>query len=213
MKIKLIVALLILFFGGNCIAVADAAMPDGRAWYGSLNIGYANIENEQLEENYKQTQWTFDDGINYSITAGYDFGTYRLEADASYRTFDFEKTTEVSTGNETAGSGDQNQYSLMINGIWEPLQHWIISPFLGAGLGYTKIEWDNVAGVVDDSDTVFTYQIIFGLSYSISNHLFIDATYKYIKPQGVDLLDNAGDIGHFSDQEINLFQLGVRYNF
>ena len=127
---------------------------------------------------------------------------------------DFFKTSGTSLNLE----GDQSQLAVMFNGFWYPYPNWKMSPYLGAGLGFTKISWNNirstdVSGILDDSDNVFTYQLIIGGSYKISSQLSLDVDYRYFAPGDIEIADDSGILGKFDNQELNIFALAIKYKF
>jgi opacity protein-like surface antigen len=200
----------ILFLVVNFIVLTDA-----EARYFTAELGLAQPD-EYNETNFGSTEWEFDDGTNFSFAYGSSLKeTFRLEGEFSYlRQLDFKNRIFIPTGTQQSGSGDQTQVSLMFNGIWQIMPEWKVSPFLGGGIGFTKISWNDVnPGALDDSDTVFTYQIFVGGSVRITNNLFIEGTYYYVKPDDVDITDINGITGKLDNQQLNIFTFGIRYNF
>lgn len=188
-------------------------------WYTRFGIGYAEQIDNYNEENVGTTEWEFDGGPNFTVSAGYGANFWAVEGEVSYKKMDIDSRIFKPTGTRSNYEGDQDQIAFMLNGFWYPKPEWMVSPYLGAGLGVTRISWNDIrfpgsGSVLDDTDTVFTYQLIVGASYAVSPQLSLEIDYRYFAPDDADIVSApAGTVGKLADQELNIFGLAVKYKF
>lgn len=91
---------------------------------------------------------------------------------------------------------------------------WEISPYVGLGIGSTTISWNDVrppgGSAIDDSDVVFSYQLIAGASYKINPHFTVTADYRYFVPGDIEM-DMNGVESKLNNQELNIVGLSLRF--
>lgn len=103
---------------------------------------------------------------------------------------------------------DFKSYSGMWNNYIDILPYEWISPYVGAGLGYTKLKYsskDLTSGehLASDKKTNFTWSLGAGVTVKVTNRINVDAGYRYY------------DIGSFGHEDVTLqeFYGGLRYVF
>lgn len=212
-----IFAVLTLVITSSKNVFAEATSTDSN-WYARLGIGYADQIDNYNEVNEAETEWEFDGGPNLTISAGHSSYSWAVEGEVSYKKMD--ATTDIFTGTSTTLNlkGDQSQLAVMLNGFWYPKPNWKVSPYLGVGLGITRISWNDIRARgtsfrIDDSDNVFTYQLILGGSYKITSQIHLEADYRYFAPDDVEVTTNMGEVGKFENQELSIFSLALKYKF
>jgi opacity protein-like surface antigen len=193
--------------------IGVAAPNPARAGYITAGLGLALPEDRYNEVNYGLSQWEFDESANLSLAYGGNLNAVRLEGELSYRKLDFEGRTSVPSGAQQNWGGDQTQIQIMFNGIYQIMPRWPVSPFIGAGVGFTRVSWNDVNWIIDDSDLVFTYQGLAGISVRIGENFFMEGKYYYVVPDDVSITDKLGITGKLDNQELNIVVLGIRYNF
>ena len=99
-------------------------------------------------------------------------------------------------------------YSGMWNNYIDILPYEWISPYIGGGLGFTKLKYsakDKTENVVirHDDDTNFTWSLGAGVTVKVTNRINVDAGYRYY------------DIGSFGHEDVTLQEVygGLRYVF
>ena len=206
--------LAVLFFltsSGSTVFADDAVKKI--SWYGRVSMGFAAQMDKYVEVNAGETEWDFDSGMNYSVAAGYTVDYFALEAEFGYRILDVYRRINTN-GPSVKYTGDQTQVSIMMNAYFIPKPDWEISPYIGLGMGTTTISWNDVRApggpIIDDSDTVFTYQLIAGASYKINPQFTLAADYRYFVPGDVEI-DMNGTEGRLIDQELNIFSVALRF--
>ena len=116
----------------------------------------------------------------------------RGEFELGYRGLD------VGSVSGASASGGVNVFSFMINGYYDFKNKTKWTPYLGVGLGGANISADAVTPVsgssLDDSDLVFAYQGMAGLSYQVSDQLSLFSDYRYFATADPDFtLSNGTD--------------------
>ena len=236
----------------------------GSGWYLRGDVGYV-FANRTGNVSYRTFDATppgsysgasFDTrgigtDVAFSAGFGYHFNDW-LRADATVEGFraDFNGTT-TSSGACDAGlpgttfcrSEDSSKFSsigAMVNGYVDLGTFSGFTPYVGAGLGYSRVRWqglDNALYCVGadcpsaapvsntrhdgESSWRFTYALMAGVAYDISQNLKLDLGYKYKHIQGGDMFgwDAAtasagatgiqGRDGGFGTHEV---KVGLRYD-
>lgn len=118
---------------------------------------------------------------------------------------------ENNTGDIDEGEGTfkLKTQSLMLNGYFDVNTGTKITPYIGAGIGYTKMKGElRVNGEKgSQDDETFAWQLGAGIGYAINNNVSIDAGYRY-----VDYGDFEDD-GDKIDTSSHELYIGIRYNF
>ena len=173
--------------GGFYIAGRGAASFADDTEFDVGALGIDSVEND------------YDTGFLGVLGAGYAFGALRAEIEVSYATYDIDTHTARLTGGGEAeftdeqSFGDANALALMASGYYD-LQLGPIAPFVGAGIGFgrveangfgvTPLEGDLPGGVaLDDSDTGIAYHLTAGVGFDVTNAITVEAGYRY---QGID---------------------------
>mgnify|MGYP001825536993 FL=1 len=174
---------------------------------GALPLGTASLD--------------FDPDGQYAL--GLVFGArvapnFRAEVELSYSNSDVDKTTLAGTvSNDIDADGDLSSTSLLINGWYEFEMKSSWRPYVGGGIGYTKVDADidtaPSLSTFDDSDGGFSYQIGFGVTFPIGQSGTIDIGYRYRETPNLKLVsanDTAFDGIDFKSQTL---QIGYNYRF
>ena len=145
----------------------------------------------------------YDRGFTIGGALGYQIqDQVRAEASLSYRTADVDQVGGISAG----ASGDVNVTSLMANVYYDFDLGLPVTPYLGAGLGLARVDLDAKLGGVsakDDDDTAFSFSLMAGAAYRISDNLDLSLGYRYLGARAV------------FDENLNVSEIlfGVRYRF
>jgi opacity protein-like surface antigen len=211
--LTIITALVLLAASSYPVFAGNTVTPI--SWYGRVSIGSAAQVKKYIEVNGGQAEWDFKSGINYTVAAGYTVPYFALEGEFGYRKLDIARQINTDGSPSTRYTGDQTQVSIMLNAYVIPKPEWKISPYVGLGIGTTTISWNDVrspagSSVTDDSNTVFTYQLIAGASYKINPQLTLAADYRYFVPQDLEIEVN-GVESKLNNQELNIFGLSLRF--
>ena len=187
-------------------------------WYARLGIGYADQIDSSDFVGFGETI-TFNSGTNLTISAGQSFNHWGVEGEVSYKQMDANLAGTKGMPGGMALEGDQTQQAVMVNGFWYPRPDLNVSPYLGVGLGFTTISWDNIrdAGggstTLDANDNVFTYQLILGGSFKINPQLYLEVDYRLFAPSDIEVSNNLGTVAKVDGQELHIFALAIKYRF
>jgi len=136
-----------------------------------------------------------DDGV-YSLALGWQFmPMVRAELEGGYRNNDLD-----------VGTGHANTWTWMLNGYYDFKNDSMITPYLGAGLGYAHSQLH--APGVDEGDGAFVWQAIAGASFNLTPNWAITADYRYIDTGNFDY--TAATSFDYTAQEV---RGGLRYTF
>jgi opacity protein-like surface antigen len=157
---------------------------------------------------------SFDTGLGAGLVGGYSYDIFRLEGELFYKSNDVDKIS--SLGVSLSGDGDVTAMGVMINAYYDFKTGTPFTPYIGAGIGFAQVSANDVGAfgvvLVDDDDTVFAYQAIAGVGYSISNALTLDLMYKYFATTDPEFNDVVGDPIE-SEYSSHNVMVGLRFNY
>lgn len=120
-----------------------------------------------------------DPGFGLAAVAGYRLGTgLRLEGEIAYRQNDLDEISLEGLGT-AAVDGDATALAVMGNLFYDFATGTPVTPYLGLGVGFARIAVDSADLDVDDSDTVFAYQVKVGLLAPVTPRLALVGGYTY----------------------------------
>jgi opacity protein-like surface antigen len=176
-------------------------------WTGFIRLGY------QVSDHWRvELEGGYLPGNVDSVRGGTNQAVFGLCSENVLRT--------AAAPNCGSTTGKIEPWSVMTNVIYDILPDSMITPFIGAGLGVQHIElstdgqFSNVTGIVTAqsganpaiqnldvtaSSTVFAYQLIGGASWKATDHLKIDATYRF----------EGGSSGKYQSLGTNALEPGV----
>ena len=172
--------------------------------YVSAKLRYVDMTSEYTEPGYS---FDVDDkvmGASIAVGASIKTNNGAIRAELEYnRNEDAEKTlySVVKTEVETQ--------SVMLNGYYDIDTGTKLTPYVGGGIGYSKVKGKmSVAGLSDSmDDNNFAWQLGAGVGYAITDNVTVDAGYRY------------ADYGDFSKEDVTLdttaheLYVGARYTF
>ncbi|NBB24084.1 outer membrane beta-barrel protein, partial [Porphyrobacter sp. SLTP] len=214
-------------------ALTTPAMAREGQWYIQGDGGVMLVEDQSLDVNgvADNAVANYDTGYDFGGIVGYDFGAFRLEAEASYRAADLD---DVQAGNQglvlvpqTAGSstfsgtrlaaGEVNALSFMLNGLFDFGSDDGIQAFAGGGVGVARVDMEGRVnqqgpGVWNDSDTGFAWQLLAGVRAPLSDSWDVGLKYRYFNVPDVGLVD---PIGRSLETKLSSHSIlgSITYNF
>jgi OOP family OmpA-OmpF porin len=177
----------------SALAFSGTAHAQDTGWYVRGELG-STFEG-QLDAD---PSVDFDDGFLASVAIGRDylFGM-RAEGEVLYLDNDI----------NGSANGDASALGVFANAYYDFNRDGRIQPFLGAGIGMAKVDYND--GLIDDDATEFAYQAKAGLSYKISDQLTGDLVYRYL--QVTDLKLGSGSSTIEGDYDTQAVTVGLRY--
>ncbi len=154
----------------------------------------------------------YDIGPAGNIYLGYDWGSFRADAEVSLRTNDVK---EAKLEGETfAKNGHFRTIGIMANGYYDFDFGSPFVPYVGAGVGVALLDSELKAGgnKFNDFNTQFAYQGIAGVSYNFSPNLAANLEYRYFGNTEPTFSDQGVKLKYDSSNNHTIL-LGVRYTF
>lgn len=226
MKRMLVLTILISFFIATSADAGTRSRRTHKQWIasgtdrgmyvsGSLGIGLlSDAENNQSGTNF---EFSYDLGFNAGGAIGYDFGSFRAEAELAYHRNDVDLIT-FSSGASVAIDGTVSALSLMANGYYDfGSRKSFLAPYLGLGAGLAMVNEDvsiSSSGLqlVDDSAAVFAYQLMAGVGFNISPNTTLTVGYRYFATMDPEL-DDASGVPFDSEYQSHDVMVGIRFAF
>lgn len=141
---------------------------------------------------------------------------------------DFRGSTSGVCGGAPCSSFDTssvNTFLLLANAYVDLGTYNGITPYIGAGIGGARVEWDTLRNEIPPAPPVehegsanwrFAYAFMAGASYCLTNKLKLDAGYRYSRIEGGRMFEIApGNPGPGFDGGFNTHEVrgGLRYQF
>jgi len=196
---------------------ATAASAEG--WYAGTFYSTYDADDVRFGTALGTVTSTLDDGSGLGVTVGRELGALRFELEWS--TFDLDVVDHLLGGAALPGpTGKVDVNSYLVNAAYNFNANGTFSPYLGLGLGMTDAEFDNfgvapIPQVLQDSDSVFAYQLFAGIEARFDNgwRLFADYRIQTADGLGVMVSPAAGSVGSEIDLETESLRIGARYRF
>ena len=123
---------------------------DKKGFYLTIGGGLAAIQDSGWDDRRGSTAYSgelqHDSGFSSELGVGYDYGRYSLEITWARNTGDLDAISVDQAGTAVAVSGGVTQDGLFVTGLYELTENTDskIVPYIGAGIGINKTEWDNI---------------------------------------------------------------------
>lgn len=215
MKKLIIICVCVLLTFFSSLAYS-AAGPYGRLDFGATKMTDADL----IDTGTPPFTFAIESkiGITFAAALGYDFGSFRVEAEAGYQVNDLDFIGGLVFADDEPG--DVVVFSYLLNGYYDIHTTTALTPFISAGLGVAKVEFDgfdpsnraggapNTGGGGGAGDLVFAYQIGAGMGYAVTEKVTIDANYRFFGTSDPEYGSNT--TWEFTSHN---FFLGIRYYF
>jgi outer membrane protein OmpA-like peptidoglycan-associated protein len=211
------------------LAAAPARAGRG-GWYIGAAGGWSKLDH--VDSTNSSFLFKSEETNGYAVLgfAGYDFGGFfRLEGELGYRRHDVKSLAVVNdgglgnkigvgslTGASAHPSGHVSAASLMVNGLFNIVPSWRISPYIGGGIGAANVTLNKVAvagtTVASGSDGRLAGQGIAGVGGKINEHVSLALDYRYFLTLDPTFRDASGAPfrSHYRTQNV---LLSVVYHF
>jgi opacity protein-like surface antigen len=179
----------------------------GPNWYAGVGAGYNSMADQGFDIHTGMSVRPIghvsaneNAGYAFLIDGGYDFGRLwygggiKLGGELAYR--DNGVDDFKVDGAHRGGGGDTVAETALVNVINEFLPEDNVSPYIGLGVGFARLEYSNYgyAGrrVADGDDDVFAVQWVAGMRWDINHHASVTADYRYLHTSNPDIRVNGG---------------------
>ena len=212
------------------IKMPEVSVKDARGWYARADLGYAiNASHsdtsfrsyDSASGDYSSSRFDsdrFSGDFSGGLGVGYQFNDLlRADLTGDYFSGDLNGRTSSasSCSGGSAGTGCSTKIhssfkaaSLMANGYVDLGTLAGFTPYVGAGLGATRVSWSSanaIGSCVDgtsscggstsvstrypgDSDWRFTYALMAGVAYEVAPNVKLDLGYRFSHVAGGDML-------------------------
>ncbi|MFB2553452.1 outer membrane protein [Ensifer soli] len=259
MKTVLVSVVTVLLSGASTFAAdlyqpVEAAAPiieqpeavvETSGWYLRGDVGYSfnklrGAHFYQGSNGYRRDFDKADVDNSYTIGGGVGYQANRyLRADLTVDYLgksDFRGATTGSCGVDPFACTSRDRasfsgWSVLANAYVDLGTYYSITPYVGAGLGGTRISWSNLKNTsCSDADPTncdptmthkgkdswrFTYAVMAGAAVDVTCNLKADVGYRYRRVLGGDMFGYKAHGGPGSDKGFNLHEVraGLRYSF
>ena len=207
--------------GGLLLSTVAVAQAGEDAWYVTGAGGVSLFNNADSSAGGASITTNYDPGFAFVAGGGrqFDFGL-RLEGEVGYRQASADSVKLNAGGGTNPASGDMSALSFMVNGLYDFNIGYDLGPkfkpYVGAGVGFANVSANNIktlnTAIMDDSDLVFAYQAIGGISYEVMPKTTMFLEYRYFAT--IDPKFTAPGGGTIkSEFQSNNIMIGARYAF
>ena len=198
--------------------VALGEYGSGNKWYLVPNGGM----NLVFDQSYRGVTISYDTGFSFGLGLGIEIkDNFRLQLDVGYMKNDVDPVSFDGAlwwpnrpnlnGVQVTHSGDVSQLPIMFTGIFDLGSSDDIRPYVGFGIGTTRLRIHTVNsavgltdGVGTDTDWEFSYQAIAGIEFDLSPTSNMYIGYRYL---------NVESDKWKGDFENSTISIGIQYRF
>jgi opacity protein-like surface antigen len=176
----------ILFLIGILAASEGASLAQYGAFYGGVYGGYVWPQNMTWQSESTGENITL--GVDNGGLIGFKFGYILPQARMVALELDYHHIFETNYGpggnSQVRQSGDIFLDNFFFNLILRYPQGWV-RPFVGAGIGFSTVNFSNVETVggrsfyQEEYESSFAWQLLAGLNFHLAPTLSADLTYRY----------------------------------
>ena len=190
-------------------ALASPALARDDSWYVEIDGGVVFVDDMHFALKSASTVFQRSAGAEvadvrtktgYDIgtIVGYDFGSFRLEGEVSYRRAEVQQINSNlgRTGVQpvTSPFGKVSSFSGMLNGFVETGDDDGLQLYVGGGVGYGRVKVQ-VSGrtspnhliAIDDKDDGFAWQLLAGARIPVTDHIDLGLKYRFFNQANVDV--------------------------
>jgi opacity protein-like surface antigen len=163
---------------------------------------------------------------NVGVTGalGYKLSVFRIEAEVQHVSngTDANETSGTALAGVVRTTGSVKETSGFGNAYFDFPSFFGLAPYVGAGLGYAKVDLENLgltrngASVVQysGSESVFGYQGMLGVQFHLFGQATLNAGFRMVKKQDVDVRDVVANARQTLALGTNrVFEIGVAIGF
>jgi opacity protein-like surface antigen len=212
----MIVRMLRVATAGVIFMVAAGAQAQGegpKLWYVAVGAGGAWY-NDQTITGAGTGKLSTDPGYTANVAIGRyldDIKVVRLEVEGLY------DSAEVNNFGGAKAGGTLSNAGLMFNFLYDIQTGTSWIPYLGGGIGYSRVNMDNVtlAGVtvLDGTDNVFAYQFKGGVAYQFNPSMAVTVGYRYYATDNLSFGGQPGGTIKTGGTQIQSAEVGFRFHF
>jgi opacity protein-like surface antigen len=164
-------------------------------WYLRGDIGMTNqnvksIDNVLFDPTVQVLFRQFDSGMLFGLGAGYAFNDwFRMDVTGEYRGRTAFRGFDTYPGGANDYYGTKSEWLFLANAYIDLGTWWCITPFVGAGIGFSRNTMDNFRDVnlpnfgiaygTASTQTELAWALHAGLAYKVSKNFTAELAYRY----------------------------------
>jgi len=213
----------------SALAAEDSNADDDTLMYMEYMAGVSHVPNQTIRGTNSSSTLFF--GRTETQDAGYFMGgafgfrvggNFRTELQVGYRNSEIQDMAVQGEPSKANGS-TVSLFSAMVNGYYDfelpdlaPVTPWL---GFGVGWGMPSLDARNVSGptqlAVDDTDGVFVYNAMAGITLEVSEVTDLTLGYRYIATTDFDVRGTQSGLLQRFEYEFDAHEayVGVRFNF
>ena len=207
--LRIVTAGAMLVLAAGVQAQEQASKP----WYVAVGAGGAWYADQGISGS-GPGDLSYDVGYTGNVSIGRyldDIRVLRLEVEGVYDHADFNNFGGATVGGSSYNAG------LMLNFIYDihTDSPWI--PYLGIGMGYSRVTMDNLSqgGVtaIDGSDDAFSYQFKGGIAYQFNPSMAVTLQYRYFATNDLSFSGQPSGTVKTDGTKVQSAEVGFRFHF
>jgi opacity protein-like surface antigen len=165
-------------------------------WYLRGDIGMTNqsvnsIDNVLFTPAVQVLHKDFESGMLFGVGVGYQFNNwFRADVTGEYRGKTAFRGLDVYPGGTNDYYGTKSEWLFLANAYIDLGTWWCLTPFVGAGIGYSRNTMDNfrdvnvpnlgVAYGNSNSQWEFAWALHAGIAYKVTKNFTAELAYRYV---------------------------------
>jgi opacity protein-like surface antigen len=214
---------------------APVVVQEFSGWYLRGDIGMTNqkvksIDNVLFDSTVTVLDKSFDTGMLAGLGMGYQFNNwFRVDVTGEYRGRTGFRGLDVYPGGVNDYTGVKSEWLFLANAYVDLGTWWCLTPFVGAGIGYSRntissfrdvnVPNDGVAYANSNSQWEMAWALHAGVAYKVNNNFTAEFAYRYTNLgdfKSGDLIGYDGTNNVFNPMLLNGvtshdFKLGLRW--
>jgi OOP family OmpA-OmpF porin len=188
------------------VSLPGIAAAQSNGMYAGAGLGWNWLDGSSFSSTTGSTSADADSDWMGNAFFGYAYGNgFRTELEVNHRNNDYNSL-----------NGDVSSWGLFANGFYDINTGTAFTPYVGAGIGALRLNYNDVASVqgstVDAHDYVLGYQLIAGVSYALNDNLSLFTDARLQGSQDPEVKTNSG-IKEGTDYENRSVMVGFRWSF
>ena len=181
-------------------------------YYGGLWAGFLKADAENVTPS--SLSFDFDKSTGFGLLLGCALDAWRFDVEGSYLKSSLEEISFNSTVSSSE-SGNLVQKNLLINGYYQFSHGNKISPYIGAGVGISEMNFEDIVAdgnlVLDDKDTVLLGQLSVGTLIALTEKIDLNIGYRYLHSEKAELKSLVGQVE--TEVASHMVTAGIQYIF
>lgn len=177
------------------VKAAPVVVEQFGGWYLRGDIGMTNqnvksIDNVLFDQTVQVLFKEFESGMLFGVGAGYAFNDwFRIDVTGEYRGKTAFRGFDTYPGGANDYYGTKSEWLVLANAYIDLGTWWCVTPFIGAGIGFSRNTMDNFRDVnvpnqgiaygLSKTQTEMAWALHAGLAYKVTKNFTAELAYRY----------------------------------